>query len=61
MRYGVSQKEEIQTIRERNITVKLSDADCDRLAKKCGEFGITVGELIANFIGEMEKGCRCKK
>lgn len=56
MRYGVSQKEEIQTIRERNITVKLSDADCYRLLKKCGESGITVGELIANFIGDLVGG-----
>ena len=37
------------TIRERKITVKLSDADCDLLAKKCGEHGLTVGELVENF------------
>ena len=30
------QQKEIETIRERKITVKLSDADCDRLARKCG-------------------------
>ena len=29
-------QKEIETIRERKITVKLSDADCDRLARKCG-------------------------
>lgn len=40
------QKKEIETIRERKITVKLSDADCDRLARKCGEHGLTIGELI---------------
>lgn len=37
MSWGEEQKKEIETIRERKITVKLSDADCDRLARKCGE------------------------
>ena len=31
MSWGEEQKKEIETIRERKITVKLSDADCDRL------------------------------
>lgn len=44
------------TIRERKITVKLSDADCDLLAKKCGEHGLTVGELVENFIGDLVGG-----
>lgn len=35
MSWGEEQKKEIETIRERKITVKLSDADCDRLARKC--------------------------
>ncbi len=42
--------------RERNITVKLSDADCDSLLIKCGENGLTVGELIENFIGDLIGG-----
>ena len=46
MSWGEEQKKEIETIRERKITVKLSDADCDRLARKCGEHGLTIGELI---------------
>lgn len=29
--------------------MKLSDADCDRLARKCGEHGLTIGELIENL------------
>ena len=37
MSWGEEQQKEIETIRERKITVKLSDADCDRLARKCGE------------------------
>ena len=46
----------IETIRERKITVKLSDADCDRLARKCGEHGLTIGELIENFVGDLVGG-----
>lgn len=56
MSYGEKQKQEIETIRERTITVKLSDADCDRLARKCGECGLTVGELLENFIGDLVGG-----
>ncbi len=44
------------TIRERNISVRLSDADCSRLVRKCGEHGLTVGELIENFIGDLVGG-----
>ena len=54
MSWGEEQKKEIETIRERKITVKLSDADCDRLARKCGEHGLTIGELIENFVGDLE-------
>ena len=46
MSWQEEQQEEIEIIRERKITVKLSDADCDRLAKKCGEYGLTIGEMI---------------
>ena len=56
MSWGEEQKKEIETIRERKITVKLSDADCDRLARKCGEHGLTIGELIENFVGDLV-GC----
>ena len=38
MSWGEEQKKEIETIRERKITVKLSDADCDRLPRKFGMF-----------------------
>jgi hypothetical protein len=56
MDYVEQQKKEIATIRERNITVKLSDADCERLVRKCGEHNITVGELIENFVGDLIGG-----
>lgn len=52
MSWGEEQQKEIETIRERKITVKLSDADCDRLARKCGKHGLTIGELIENFVEE---------
>jgi len=47
------QKQEIETMKEKKITVKLSDADCDKLIRKCGEYGITAGELIENFIRDL--------
>ena len=50
------EQKEIKTIRERNITVKLSNADCEKLIKKCGKFGLTPGELIENFISDLIDG-----
>lgn len=50
------QKKEIETIKERTIKIKLSDADCERLAKKCGECGLTIGELFENFAGDLVDG-----
>ena len=49
MSWGEEQQKEIETIRERKITVKLSDADCDRLARKCGKHGLTIGELNEKY------------
>lgn len=45
------QQEEIETIRSRTIEVKLSDADVKRISEKAAAHGLTVGELIENFIG----------
>lgn len=56
MRWNQNQKEEIKTIKPRNIEIKLSDADCDRLSNLCGECGLSVGELLANFIGDLVGG-----
>lgn len=44
------------TIKERTITLKLSDADCDRLLEKAGRCGMTVAELLQNFIGDLVDG-----
>lgn len=56
MIFGKQQAEEIKTIKGRNITLQLSDADCDRLLKKAGEHGLTVAELLQNFIGDLVDG-----
>lgn len=36
---GEQQNQEIETIKERQITVKLSDADCNRLTKNVESMG----------------------
>ena len=51
-----SQKEEIATIKKRNISISLSDADCERLSIKAGLVGLTVDELLRNFIGDLVDG-----
>lgn len=51
-----NQKEEIATIKKRNISISLSDADCERLAIKAGLVGLTVDELLRNFIGDLVDG-----
>lgn len=50
------QQEEIETIRSRTIEVKLSDADVKRISEKAAAHGLTVGELIENFIGDLVCG-----
>ena len=51
------QQEEIETIRSRTIEVKLSDADVKRISEKAAAHGLTVGELIENFIGDLVWAC----
>lgn len=51
-----NQEKEIETIKERTITLKLSDADCKRIANKVGKHGITIGQLFENFIGDLVFG-----
>ncbi len=53
---GDQQQREIATINPRTITLQLSDADCERIAKKAGAAGITVSELLQNFIGDLVCG-----
>lgn len=51
-----SQEKEIQTIKERTIKLNLSDADVKRLFLKAGASGLTVNELLENFIGDLVNG-----
>lgn len=53
---GKQQKKEIKTIKERVITVRLSDADCERLVDLCGRYNMSIGELLENFIGDLVDG-----
>jgi len=52
----MGQHEEIETIRERKINLKLSDADIKRIYEKAGSVGLTVSELLENFIGDLVHG-----
>jgi hypothetical protein len=56
MRDYSHQKEEIETIRERTITLRLSDADTQRITEKSASVGLTVSELLENFIGDLVDG-----
>ena len=57
MSWGEEQQKEIEdNQRERKITVKLSDADCDRLARKCGEAWSDNRRADRNFFGDLVGG-----
>lgn len=56
MRVNTEQQKEIETIKKRTITLELSDADCLRISKKAGSAGLTVGQLLASFIGDLVGG-----
>lgn len=51
-----SQEAQILTVRKRNIAIKLSDADCESLVTKATSVGLTVDELLCNFIGDLIDG-----
>lgn len=53
---GEQQKKEIETIKQRIIKVKLSDADCEKLYNLCGEHNISVADLLESFIGDLVGG-----
>ena len=66
MSYGEEQKREIETIREKKISVKLSEADCVRLSELCGEHNITVqsyprsgSAMAALFFSVHDRPCSC--
>ena len=51
-----NQEQEIATIKPRTITIDLSDADCERISDQAARYGLTVGELLKNFIGDLVDG-----
>ena len=53
---GTDQQKEIQTIAKRTLVLSLSDADCKRISEKAGEVGMTVAQLLENFIGDLVDG-----
>lgn len=46
----------IETIKPREYSLKLSDADVLRIAKTAGAYDMTVSELLENFIGDIVNG-----
>lgn len=50
------QEKEIETIKLRNYSLNLSDADVERIAYKAAEYHLTVSELLENFIGDLVGG-----
>ena len=52
----MGQREEIETIREREVNLKLSESDVKRICEKAGSVGLTVAELLESFIGDLVHG-----
>ncbi len=50
------QEKEIQTIRPRTLQISLSDADVRRIIEKAGAVGLSVSELLENFIADLVDG-----
>lgn len=59
MFYDEIKRQEMNTIRERKIEIRLSDADCMRIADVSGSCGLTVGEFLSRFIGDLIYGTCC--
>lgn len=56
MNYHKMQEKEIATIKERNIQIRLSDADCKRISEHAGKAGMTIGQLLSSFVGDLIDG-----
>lgn len=56
MSYGKEQQKEIETIKERSFTLNLSDADIEKVWRKVGCVGLSISELLENFIGDLIDG-----
>lgn len=53
---GETQQKETETIKPRQFSLNLSNADVERIFEKTGAFNITVEELLENFIGDLVSG-----
>lgn len=49
-------EKEIATIKERTFKISLSDEDVKKLWEKAGKVGMTAGELLAAFVGDLVNG-----
>lgn len=50
------QEKEIASIKERTFELRLSDEDVKRLWEKAGRVGMTAGELLTSFVGDLVDG-----
>lgn len=48
--------EKLNGVDYRQVFIPLSDSDCDKLAEKAGSVGMSVGDLLAHFIGDLVGG-----
>lgn len=53
---GEQQQKEIESIGKRILEIKLSDEDVKRVSMLVGAHGLTISELIENFIGDLVCG-----
>lgn len=45
-----------EPVRERQVTIKTTDKDFEKLQEMCCGYGITVGELLECFVGDLIDG-----
>lgn len=53
------QKKEKETLKERTVTLRLTDDDCKRLMNRCSYAGMSVPELLEQFIADLTGGAFC--
>ena len=45
-----------EPVRERQITIKATDRDFEKLQERCSGYGITIDELLESFVGDLVDG-----
>ena len=53
------QKQEIASIKGRELVLRLSDQDVEEICELTGRYGTTVEELLENFVGDLIYGTYC--